>query len=160
MKHFYVLAFEALNNLSKVTRPEEQIPERTIYTHLGWSRDETFITHGEGTSIDVGQWTKLKSYALPPEDIGYAGRLCATKVIDLLRRFPKNPVPVAVAVLAAFAAPLTVYAPLNAVVCFSGRTGSGKSTMAVILSRFFGPFLKDTDLPGSFDFTVLRATRS
>lgn len=135
------------------------VPERTVYTHLGWREiDNAWIyLHGGGAigpdgTVHDGIETRLDGplarYILPDPPTGAALQAAVRASLRLLELGPDR---LTVAVLAATYR--AVLGPTDFSLHLAGPTGVFKSELAALAVQHFGAAMDSRNLPGSWTST-------
>ena len=136
-----------------------EVPERTVYTHLGW-RDiggEWVYLHGGGAigprgSVEEGVETRLEGalarYILPDPPTGGAVQAAVRASLRLLEVAPDR---VSVPLLAATYR--VVLGATDLSVHLAGPTGVLKTELAALIQQHFGAGMDSRNLPGSWSST-------
>ncbi len=136
-----------------------EVPERTVYTHLGWREiDETWVyLHGGGAigpdgTVQEGVETRLDGalarYVLPDPPTGAALQAAVRASLRLLELGPDR---LTVALLAATYR--AVLGPTDFSLHLAGPTGVFKSELAALVVQHFGAAMDSRNLPGSWTST-------
>lgn len=135
------------------------VAERKIYAHIGWRELEdgetgyltasgAITANGLRTDVAVRLTGPLERYCLPEPPTGNA---LIEAIRSLLRL--RTIAPPQIADIAFAALVRSVIQDANYSIFFKGRTGSGKTEHAALLSQCFGPGLDAQHLPVSFEST-------
>lgn len=134
------------------------IPERVIFTHLGWRKieDRWFYLHAGGAigaegavdGIDVAITSTLAGYQLPDPPGGEELARCIRRELELLDVAPKG---IAVPLLAApYRAAI---GDVDHSIHLTGATGAGKSVLAAFAQQHFGASMDGHHLPAGWSST-------
>lgn len=136
-----------------------EVPERTVYTHLGWREigGEWVYLHGGGAIGPLGPVTEgvetrldgaLARYVLPDPPSGVALRAAVRASLRLLEVAPDR---VSVPLLAATYRAVLGTTDLS--VHLAGPTGVLKTELAALVQQHFGAAMDSRNLPGSWSST-------
>lgn len=136
-----------------------EVPERTVYTHLGWREigGEWVYLHGTGAigpvgPVDEGVETRLEGalarYVLPDPPTGIAVQAAVRASLRLLEVAPDR---VSVPLLAATYRVVLGATDLSAHLV--GPTGVLKTELAALVQQHFGAAMDSRNLPGSWSST-------
>jgi hypothetical protein len=136
-----------------------EVPERHVYTHTGWrqSSEEWVYLHGGG-ALGAGGPAAGFEVALPDALSGLAlpGPPGGGELIEAIRASLSvadiAPDPISCPLLGA--AYRAVFGDVDFALHLAGPTGAGKSELAALVQRHFGPGLDARHLPGSWSSTA------
>ena len=136
-----------------------EVPERHVFTHTGWrlSSEEWVYLHGAGAlgadgpapGFEVALPDALSGLALPAAP---RGNELAEAIRASLRVADLAPDPISIPMLGA--AYRAVFGDVDFALHLAGPTGAGKSELAALVQRHFGPGLDARHLPGSWSSTA------